>query len=253
MEIAKHTFFITGGSSGLGKAAALHLAKHGANVVIADVNADEGLQLASDLQEQALFIHMDVTDTAGIEAALLKTKQRFGGIHGLINCAGILMAERMLKKDGSLFNPDTFRRCIEINLIGTFNTMRLACPIITDNRPNDDGERGIIINTASIAAFEGQTGQAAYSASKAGIVGMTLPIARELGKQGIRVMAIAPGVFATLLFADIDEKIREDLEKQIPFPSRLGNPEEFAKLVGHIVENQMLNGEVIRLDGALRM
>ncbi len=253
MEIANHTFFITGGSSGLGKATALHLAEQNANVVIADVNAGKGLQLASELSGQALYLQMDVTDSASIEAALSQAIQRFEGIDGLVNCAGILVAERMLKKDGGLFDPEAFRRCIEINLIGTFNTMRLASPILAENRPNDEGERGIIINTASIAAFEGQVGQAAYSASKAGIVGMTLPIARELGKKGIRVMTVAPGVFETPLFEDINEKIRDDLETKTPFPSRLGNPDEFANLVGHIIENPMLNGEVIRLDGALRM
>ncbi len=253
MEIANHTFFITGGCSGLGKATALHLAEQNANVVIADVNAGKGLQLASELSGQALYLQMDVTDSASIEAALSQSIQRFEGIDGLVNCAGILVAERMLKKDGGLFDPEAFRRCIEINLIGTFNTMRLASPILAENRPNDEGERGIIINTASIAAFEGQVGQAAYSASKAGIVGMTLPIARELGKKGIRVMTVAPGVFETPLFEDINEKIRDDLETRTPFPSRLGHPDEFANLVGHIIENPMLNGEVIRLDGALRM
>ena len=216
MEIVNHTFFITGAGSGLGRATALHLAKHAANVIIADLNADVEDSFPAELKEQTFYVQTDVTDTAGIENALSKAKQHFGDIHGLINCAGILVADRMLKKDGSLFNPDAFRQCIEVNLIGTFNMMRLACPILAENRPNHEGERGVIINTASIAAYEGQIGQAAYAASKAGIIGMTLPIARELGKSGIRIMTIAPGIFATPLFSDISETIRNDLEKQIP-------------------------------------
>ena len=253
MEIANHTFFITGAGSGLGRATALRLAKHQANVVIADVNADSGKSFPSDLIGQIYFVKTDVTKTASIENALSKAKKHFGNIHGLINCAGILVAERMLRKDGNLFNPDAFRLCIDVNLIGTFNMIRLACPILVNNPPNHEGERGIIINTASVAAYEGQIGQAGYAASKAGIIGMTLPIARELGKSGIRVMAIAPGVFATPLFADIKEDKRKELEQRIPFPSRLGKPDEFAALVQHIIENPMLNGDVIRLDGALRM
>ena len=253
MQIDKHTFFITGGNSGLGEATARHLVKLNANVVIADLNADQDGPLAAELKNQALFIHTDVTNTHSIEAALARTNERFGTIHGLINCAGILIAERLIKKDGSLFNLENFRQCLEVNLTGTFNMIRLVSAQLCKNQPNSDGERGIVINTASIAAYEGQIGQAAYAASKAGIIGMTLPISRELGKSGIRVMTIAPGVFATPLFSGINKAIREDLEKQIPFPARLGKPSEYAALVQHIIENPMLNGEVIRLDGALRL
>ena len=253
MEVTKHTFFITGGNSGLGEATARHLAKLNANVVIADLNIDDAERFAVELKNQALFIHTDVTNTDNIEAALSRTKERFGAIHGLINCAGILVAERIIKKDGSLFNLEGFRQCLEVNLTGTFNMIRLASIQLSKNQPNSDGERGIIINTSSIAAYEGQIGQAGYAASKAGIIGMTLPISRELGTSGIRVMTIAPGVFTTPLFSEVDEKIRKDLEQQTPFPARLGKPSEYAALVQHIIENPMLNGEVIRLDGALRM
>jgi len=253
MQIAKHTFFITGGNSGLGAATAGHLLQHNANVVIADLNTEQDQPLAAESKNQALFIHTDVTNTDSIEAALSRTKQRFGSIHGLINCAGILVAERLIKKDGSLFNLNNFRQCLEVNLIGSFNMIRLVSTQLSKNQPNSEGERGVIINTSSIAAYEGQMGQAAYAASKAGIIGMTLPIARELGRSGIRVMTIAPGVFATPLFSGVNDTIREDLEKQIPFPGRLGKPSEYAALVQHIIENPMLNGEVIRLDGGLRM
>ena len=253
MEIAQHTFFITGGNSGLGEATARHLVKLDANVVVADLNMDEAEMFAAELKNQALFIHTDVTDTNSIKAALTKTKERYGTIHGLINCAGILVAERIIKKDGCLFNLDNFRLCLEVNLTGTFNMIRLVSAYLGKNKPNSVGERGIIINTSSIAAYEGQIGQAAYAASKAGIIGMNLPLSRELGNSGIRVMTIAPGVFTTPLFSDVNETIQADLEKQIPFPQRFGKPSEYAALVEHIIENPMLNGEVIRLDGALRM
>lgn len=253
MQISNHTFFISGGNSGLGEATARHLLHLNANVVIADLNIDQDKPLAAEAKNQVLSIHTDVSNTDSIEAALSKTQERFGPIHGLINCAGILVAERIIKKDGSLFNLEHFRHCLEVNLIGSFNMIRLLSTQLSQNQPNSEGERGVIINTASIAAYEGQIGQAAYAASKAGIVGMTLPIARELGKSGIRVMTIAPGIFATPLFSGVNETIREDLEKQIPFPGRLGKPSEYAALVQHIIENPMLNGEVIRLDGALRM
>ena len=253
MQIAKHTFFITGGSSGLGKATSLQLVEKGANVIIADLNVEAGEELANNLKNRSLFIQTDVTDLSSIENALNKTTECFGELHGLINCAGILVAERMIKKDGSLFKPDTFRQCVEVNLTGTFNVIRQISSVMTKNKPNADSERGVIVNTASIAAYEGQIGQAAYAASKAGIIGMTLPIARELSKFGIRVMTIAPGIFATPLFSEISEEKLKELERQVPFPSRLGKPSEFAALVQHIIENPMLNGELIRLDGALRM
>lgn len=248
MEINNQTFLITGGNSGLGNATAHHLLKLGANVAIADLNINK-----DKAEKHALSMQTDVTDTDSINAALNKTQAHFGSIHGLINCAGILNSERILKKDGSLFNLDHFRQCLEVNLIGTFNMIRLVSGRLNQNPPNAEGERGVIINTASIAAYEGQVGQAAYSASKAGIIGMTLPMARELGELGIRVMTIAPGVFATPLFSEVKDHIREALEKQTPFPHRLGQPPEYAMLVQHIIENSMLNGEVIRLDGGLRM
>lgn len=253
MDIAKHTFFITGGNSGLGEATVRHLLQQKANVVIADIHIDQDKGLAAELQNQALFVCTDVTNPDSIEAALARTNERFGVIHGLINCAGILVAERIIKKEGSLFNLENFRKCVEVNLTGTFNMIRIVSAQLSNNQPNSEGERGVIINTASIAAYEGQIGQAAYAASKAGVIGMTLPISRELGKAGIRVMTIAPGVFATPLFSEIKETVRENLKNQTPFPSRLGKPSEYASLVQHIIENPMLNGEVIRLDGALRL
>lgn len=253
MQIAGHTYFITGGGSGLGRATAMLLVERGANVVIADIDAEAGKQLAAEIDRYTLFIHTDITDTASIESALTKALENFGEVHGLINCAGILVAERVLKKDGETCSLDHFRNCLNVNLTGTFNVLRLATPLLAKNSAEDNGERGIIINTASIAAYEGQAGQVAYAAAKAGIIGMTLPLARELASSGIRVMTIAPGVFETPLFADISDSVREYLIEQIPFPARLGNPSEFAALVQHIIENPMLNGAVIRLDGALRM
>ena len=253
MDIAKHTFFITGGNSGLGEATVHHLLQHKANVVIADLHLDQDKGLTPELKNQALLVRTDVTNPDSIETALAQTNERFGALHGLINCAGVLVAERVIKKDGSLHNLENFRRCIEVNLVGTFNMIRMVSTQLNQNQTNKDGERGVIINTASIAAYEGQIGQAAYAASKAGVIGITLPISRELGKAGIRVMTIAPGVFATPLFSEVDEKIRKDLEQQTPFPARLGKPSEYAALVQHIIENPMLNGEVIRLDGALRL
>ena len=253
MQITEHTFLITGAGSGLGKATSFQLAVQGANVIIADLNVEAGEELAGHLKNRSLFIPTDVTDLASIENALSKSIEYFGELHGLINCAGILVAERMINKDGSLFNPELFRQCVEVNLTGTFNMIRRSSPVMAKNQPNADSERGVIVNTASIAAFEGQPGQAAYAASKAGIIGMTLPIARELSTLGIRVMTIAPGVFATPLFPEISQAKLNQLEGQIPVPSRLGKPSEFASLVQHIIENPMLNGEVIRLDGALRL
>ena len=249
MEIAKHTFFVTGANSGLGKATTRQLIKLNANVVGADLIISEAQQTASE----SLFIHMDVTNVESIEAALTKAIKRFGTIHGLINCAGILVAERVLKKDGTLFCLENFRRCLDVNLVGTFNMIRLVTTLLSRNTPNSNGECGIIINTSSIAAFEGQVGQVAYAASKAGINGMTLPLSRELADFGIRVMAIAPGIFSTPLLAGVNITQSKNLEQQTPFPRRLGQPLDYAVLVQHIIENPMLNGEVIRLDGALRL
>ena len=253
MKPANKTFIITGACSGLGKATALYLAESNANVVLADMNANAGQAIAAELGARGLFVPVDVTDQDTIESALILAKKHYGSIHGLINCAGILVSERLLKKDGSLFNPEQFRHCLEVNLTGSFNMIRLIAPVLQKNPVDPNGERGVIINTASIAAYEGQIGQAAYAASKAGIIGMSLPLARELAQYGIRVMTIAPGVFETPLFAGISADKRQVLEQQIPFPPRLGHPSEYAALVQHIIENPMLNGEVIRLDGALRL
>jgi NAD(P)-dependent dehydrogenase (short-subunit alcohol dehydrogenase family) len=252
MQIAGHTFFVSGGCSGLGEAVSLLLAEHQANVIIADTNEAAGEALARRLQQRALFRATDVTKPSAIDAALRAGTERFGALHGLINCAGVLIAERLIKKDGTLFDPECFRRSLDVNLLGTFYTLRAAAPYLAENGANREGERGVIINTASIAAYEGQIGQAAYAAAKAGVIGMTLPLARELAAFGIRVMTIAPGVFDTPLLALLGEAARTELERQVPFPSRLGKPEEYAALALHVIENPMLNGEVIRLDGALR-
>ncbi len=253
MKIANKTFFITGACSGLGKATALHLVEHNANVVLADINIEAGQTIAGQLRGQGLFVKVDVTDQNTIESAMDSATKQFSNVHGLINCAGILVAERILKKDGNLFDLDHFCQCINVNLIGSFNMMRLITPVLSNNPADNNGERGIVINTASIAAYEGQIGQTAYAASKAGIIGMTLPAARELAQYGIRVMTIAPGVFETPLFSELSSDKRQVLEQQIPFPSRLGKPVEYAALVQNIIENPILNGTVIRLDGGLRL
>jgi len=253
MQIPKHTFLITGGCSGLGKVTSFQLAEQGANIIVADLNVKACKKLAGDFKNRFLCLPTDVTDPTSIKNALFKSIEYFGEIHGLINCAGILVSERMIKRDGELFNLALFRQCLDVNLTGTFNMIQQSSPIMAKNRPNTDSERGVIVNTSSIAAYEGQVGQAAYAASKAGIIGMTLPIARELGTLGIRVMTIAPGVFATPLFTEFSEEKLNQLEQQIPFPPRLGKSSEFATLVQHIIENPMLNGETIRLDGALRL
>ncbi len=253
MILPGHVFFVTGGCSGLGEAVVKALVAADAYVAIADRDRDKGVALACESDDRILFVGTDVSDEASIGRALDSTLAAFRKLHGVINCAGIIVAEKLLQKGGALSDLDGFRRCIEINLIGTFNVMRLAGPIMAANRPNESGERGLIINTASIAGYEGQVGQAAYAASKAGIIGLTLPVARELGRSGIRVMTIAPGVFETPLFAQVGDEQRAELEQRIPFPTRLGYPSEFAALALHIIGNPMLNGEVIRLDGALRL
>lgn len=253
MILPGHVFFVTGGCSGLGKATVKALVAAGAYVVIADRDRDKGAVLAGESDNQLLFIETDVSEEASIGRALDSVVKTFRELHGVINCAGIIVAEKLLKKGGTLSDLNGFRQCIEINLIGTFNVMRLASPIMAANHPNESGERGLFINTASIAGYEGQVGQAAYAASKAGIIGLTLPLARELGRSGIRVMTIAPGVFETPLFAQVGDEQRSELERRIPFPTRLGHPSEFAALALHIIGNPMLNGEVIRLDGALRL
>jgi NAD(P)-dependent dehydrogenase (short-subunit alcohol dehydrogenase family) len=252
MQIANHTFLIAGGGSGLGAATAQLLLAHGANVVLADVNAEAGEKKANEFGSHARFIKTDVTDEGSVQAAVDLCKSAFGGIHGAINCAGVAPGERVVGKNGP-HSLASFSRTISINLIGTFNVIRLAAHAMSLQAPEASGERGVIINTSSVASFEGQIGQAGYAASKAGVNGMTLPIAREFAKLGIRVMTIAPGIFDTPMLQGMSEEIRTSLGQQIPFPSRLGRPDEYASLAKHIIENEVLNGEVIRLDGAIRM
>lgn len=246
MQTQNHTFIISGGSSGLGAATASMIRQNGGNVVIADINPPREEIVG------AKFIKTDVTSDADGKAAVQFALAEFGAVHGLANCAGIGIADLVLRK-GEPHPLDRFVRVIQINLIGTFNMIRLAGQAMSHNTPNAQGERGVIINTASVAAYDGQIGQAAYSASKGGVVGMTLPIAREYARYGIRVMTIAPGIFDTPMLAGLPQEARDSLGKQVPFPPRLGQPVEYAFLAQHIIENVMLNGEVIRLDGAIRM
>jgi NAD(P)-dependent dehydrogenase (short-subunit alcohol dehydrogenase family) len=252
MQIADKIFLITGGGSGLGAATARVLAEAGGSVVLADVNAEAGERTAAAIGERARFAQADVTDEASVQAAVQLALDQLGGLHGAVNCAGVVGAARVLGKEGPM-PLEQFARVVQVNLLGSFNVVRLAAAAMQRNAPGESGERGVIVNTASVAAFDGQIGQAAYAASKGGVVGMTLPIARELARFGIRVMAIAPGVFDTPMLAGMPEAVRASLGAQTPFPARLGRPEEYGALVRHIVENQMLNGEVIRLDGAIRM
>ena len=251
MQISGNTFLVSGGASGLGGATSRLLAASGAFVVIADINKEKGEALAKELGLNAMFVETNVADEESVKNAVAKTSL-FGPLRGAINCAGIGVAEKTVGKDGP-HALASFKRVIEVNLIGTFNVIRLAAAQMNSQEPNASGERGVIINTASIAAFDGQIGQAAYSASKGGIVGMTLPIARDLARSGIRIVTIAPGLFDTPLLAGLPEDVKKVLGAQVPFPSRLGDPAEYAALAKHIVENEMLNGETIRLDGALRM
>ena len=244
-------FFVTGGASGLGEAAVRMLAAEQASVVIADVNEAAGSRVAGELGPNVRFALVDVTDEASVQKGLA-VAAALGPLRGVVNAAGVVIAEKLLGRNGP--HPlDAFMRVIRINLAGTFNVIRLAAATMSENPPLEGGERGVIVNTASVAAFDGQIGQAAYSASKGGIVGMTLPVARELARYGIRVMTVAPGIFDTPLMAGLPQAARESLAQQVPFPPRLGRPTEYAALVRHIFENEMLNGEVIRLDGAIRM
>src|SRR5262245_5983145 len=252
MQIAGRTFLVTGGASGLGGATSRLLAAAGGNVVVLDVNVEGGERMARELGARGHFVRTDVTSETDVQRAVAAARERFSSLHGAVNAAGIGTAEKVLGKAGPHL-LETFERTIRINLVGTFNVIRLAAAAIAAGEPTETGERGVIVNTASVAAFDGQIGQAAYSASKGGIVALTLPVARELARSGIRVMSIAPGIFDTPLLAGLPEPARLSLGQQVPFPSRLGRPEEYAALVRHIVENEMLNGEVIRLDGALRM
>jgi NAD(P)-dependent dehydrogenase (short-subunit alcohol dehydrogenase family) len=252
MQIRDSVFVVTGGASGLGAATARMLAEGGGRVVIADVKEAEGTAFAASLGGAARFVRTDVTDEASGQGAIGAALSAFGSLHGLVNCAGVVHGEKIVGKDGP-HALASFSRTVAINLVGSFNLTRLAAGAMAKNAPNGDGERGVIVYTASVAAFDGQIGQAAYAASKAGLVGMTLPVARELARHGIRVMTIAPGIFETPMMGAIPPDIAESLGRMVPFPPRLGRPTEFASLVREIVVNPMLNGEVIRLDGAIRM
>ena len=252
MQLKNSTFIVTGGASGLGAATSAMIVAAGGRVVIADLKEMEGEALTRALGSAARFAKTDVVDEASAKAAITSAVDGFGGLHGLINCAGIVHGEKILGKEG----PHTlagFVRAININLIGSFNLTRLAAEVMAKGEPNDEGERGVIVYTSSVAAFDGQIGQAAYSASKGALVAMTLPVARELARYGIRVMTIAPGIFETPMMGQIPPDIAASLGKMVPFPPRLGRPAEFASLVREIIENVMLNGEVVRLDGAIRM
>ena len=256
MQLTNATAIITGGASGLGDATARLFVEAGANVVILDLNEEAGLNLEAEFPAQISFVKTDVSSENDVQKAISLAVEKFGNIHIVVNCAGIAPARKIVGKSDGVYAPhslEVFEKTIRINLIGTFNVMRLAAFAMEKNEPNEDGERGIIINTASVAAYDGQMGQVAYAASKGGIVSMTLPVARDLAKSGIRVMAIAPGLFETPLLLGLPEEARISLGQQIPFPSRLGKPAEYALLAKSIVENPMLNGEVIRLDGAIRM
>ena len=252
MQLSGSVFVITGGASGLGAATARMVVAAGGKVVLADVKDSEGNAMAAELGAAAKLVKTDVTDEASAKAAVAAATTAFGGLHGLVNCAGVVHGERVVGKEG----PHTlagFSRTVAINLIGSFNMTRLAAEVMSVNTPNGGGERGVIIYTASVAAYDGQIGQAAYSASKSGLVGMTLPIARELARYGIRVVTIAPGLFETPMMGSLAKEVQDSLGKMVPFPPRLGRPPEFASLVAEIVRNEMLNGETIRLDGAIRM
>jgi NAD(P)-dependent dehydrogenase (short-subunit alcohol dehydrogenase family) len=251
VEITGRTVLVTGGGSGLGAATARMVVDHGGSVVVADVDRDRGRRVADELGERARFVATDVTDEASVRGAVGAAVDA-GGLHAAVSCAGIALAERVLGRQGP-HDLARFAATVQINLVGTFNVNRLAAEAMAANDPGPDGERGVLVNTASVAAFDGQIGQAAYAASKAGVAGMTLPVARELARHGIRVMAVAPGIFDTPMMAALPADARASLATQVPFPSRLGRPDEYAALVRHILENPMLNGETIRLDGAIRM
>ncbi|MGP4904738.1 SDR family NAD(P)-dependent oxidoreductase [Psychrobacter faecalis] len=258
MQIEQHSFLVTGGASGLGESVVRAIVAQGGKVVIADLNESTGQALVNELGDNVRFLRCDVTSGDEVQAAVELAEKEFGGLQGSINCAGIAVVQKLLDRENNPADLDAFSRGVNINLVGSFNVARLVAASIAKRIVNSSGveknaDNGVIINTASIAAFDGQVGQASYSSSKAGVVGLTLPLARELARHGIRVMTIAPGVFATPMMETIPEKAREQLEAGVPYPKRLGNPNEFAKLVMHIIDNAYLNGEVIRLDGAIRM
>ncbi len=252
MQIKDKVFLVTGAGSGLGAATARTLAEAGAKVVLADLNREAGEKLTVELGNAAIFVETDVANEASATNAVQMAVSSFGGLHGLVNCAGIAPAEKVVGKEGP-HRLDSFARVININLVGTFNMIRLAADAMIKGEPDAGGERGLIVNTASVAAYEGQLGQAAYAASKGGIVALTLPVARELARSGIRCVTIAPGIMETPMLLGMPPEVQESLGKMVPFPSRMGKPAEYAALVKHIAENAYLNGEVIRLDGAIRM
>ncbi len=252
MQIEDGVFVVTGGGSGLGAATARMLVEAGGKVVLADVNKEAGEALADELGAAAAFVATDVTDEVSAKAAIDRAVSGFGGLNGLIGCAGVAPAEKVVGREGP-HRLESFARTVSINLIGTFNMIRLAADAMSKGEADGGGERGVIVNTASVAAYDGQVGQAGYASSKAGVVGLTLPVARELSRFGIRVMTIAPGIMETPMLMGMPQDVQDSLGKMVPFPSRLGRPGEFAALVRHIIENAYLNGEVIRLDGAIRM
>ena len=252
MQLKDKVFLVTVGGSGLGAATATALIEAGAKVVLADVNRAAGEKLAAELGASALFVETDVTGEASAANAINAAVTRFGALHGLVNCAGVAPAEKVVGKEGP-HKLESFAKVININLIGTFNMLRLAAEAMLKNESDAGGERGLIVNTASVAAYEGQLGQAAYAASKGGIVALTLPVARELARSGIRCMTIAPGIMETPMLLGMPAEVQDALNKMVPFPTRMGKPAEYAALVRHIAENAYLNGEVIRLDGAIRM
>ncbi|AYH45035.1 3-hydroxyacyl-CoA dehydrogenase [Azoarcus sp. DN11] len=252
MKIENSVFVVTGGGSGLGAATARMLVAAGGKVVLADVNGEAGEALAQELGASAAFVRTDVTSEDSARAAIGRAVSGFGGLQGLVNCAGIAPAEKVVGREAP-HRLESFARTINVNLIGSFNMMRLAADVMSKAAPSAEGERGVIVSTASVAAYDGQIGQAAYAASKAGVVGLTLPVARELARFGIRVMTIAPGIMETPMLMDMPQEVQDSLGKTVPFPSRMGRPAEYAALVRHIVENAYLNGETIRLDGAIRM
>ena len=252
MQIQDRVFIITGSGSGLGAATAHRLLGAGARVLLADLNSETGSAQAAELGPNARFQQTDVTDATSAEAAVTACFSAFGALHGLVNCAGVAPSEKVVGREGP-HKLETFARTIQVNLIGSFNMLRLAAAGMTRSEANAAGERGVIVNTASVAAFDGQIGQAGYAASKGGVVAMTLPIARELARHGIRVMTIAPGIMETPMIKAMPTEVQDALGRMVPFPARLGQPDEFARLVEHIIDNTYLNGEVIRLDGAIRM
>ena len=252
MQIKDKVFLVTGAGSGLGAATARNLAEGGAKVVLLDLNREAGEKVAAELGANARFFETDVASEASAVNAVQAAISAFGAIHGLVNCAGVAPAEKVVGKEGP-HKLESFTRTININLIGTFNMLRLAAEAMLKNAPDEGGERGVIVNTASVAAFEGQLGQAAYAASKGAIVALTLPVAREFARSGIRCLTIAPGIMETPMLLGMPAEVQESLNKMVPFPTRMGKPAEYAALVCHIAENSYLNGEVIRLDGAIRM